>query len=168
VLARIERRNLAVLTSPVTGYDAEPDLPRVRSKTSGRARIEHTPDEGRFAFLAHPLAWKDFGEIDPTLQVLSDEQLGALSTALGDNFDPMVIGETRVVGNNGKSAYGEFILVPRRAEELKAMSPRKALSEVLDAAVVAKKRGAKIVGPVHTRRSSRRAASRCADAIFRR
>jgi len=146
VLARIERRNLAVLTSPVTGYDAEPDLPRVRPKMSARARIEHTPDEGRFAFLAHPLAWKDFGDIDPTLQVLSDAQLGALSTALGDNFDPIVIGETRVTGNNGKSAYGEFILVPRRAEELKAMSPRKALAEVLDAAIVAKKRGAKIVG----------------------
>ena len=146
VLARLERRNLAVLTAPVTGFDPQIDIPRVRPRTGGRARLEHDADEGRFAFLAHPLAWKDFGDIDSTLGVLSDEQLGTLSSALGDNFDPMVIAETRVVGTNGKSAYGEFILLPRRAEELKAMSPQRALSEVLDAATVAKKRGAKIVG----------------------
>lgn len=146
VMARIERRNLAVLTAPVTGFDIDEELPRMRPKHGGRARLERDENEGRFAFLAHPLAWRDFGDIDSTLRVLSDEQLGALSTALGDNFDPIVIGETRVVGNNGKSAYGEFILVPRRAEELKTMTPRQALNEVLEAAKVAKKRGAKIVG----------------------
>jgi predicted amino acid dehydrogenase len=155
VLGRIERRNLALLTSPVTGYRTLPEaaethrtrlqlgtpVPQQRQR-----RLDPQRNEGRFAFLAHPLAWKDFGDIDSSLDVLSDEQLGRLSTALGDNFDPLVIGETRVTGNNGKSAYGEFILVPRRAEELKAMPPRQALNEVLDAARVAKKRGAKIVG----------------------
>jgi acetylornithine/succinyldiaminopimelate/putrescine aminotransferase/acyl-CoA synthetase (AMP-forming)/AMP-acid ligase II/predicted amino acid dehydrogenase/acyl carrier protein len=148
VLARIERRNLAVLTTSVTGYrpvpavaESAPTPPQLRPR-----RYEPQRGEGRFAFLAHPLAWKDFGDIDSSLSVLNDEQLGKLSTALGDNFDPLVIGETRVVGKNGKSAYGEFILVPRRAEELKAMPPRQALNEVLEAARVAQKRGAKIVG----------------------
>jgi acetylornithine/succinyldiaminopimelate/putrescine aminotransferase/acyl-CoA synthetase (AMP-forming)/AMP-acid ligase II/predicted amino acid dehydrogenase/acyl carrier protein len=155
VLGRIERRNLALLTSPVTGYRTLPEAAethRTRLQLGTPApqqrqrRLDPQRNEGRFAFLAHPLAWKDFGDIDSSLDVLSDEQLGRLSTALGDNFDPLVIGETRVTGNNGKSAYGEFILVPRRAEELKAMPPRQALNEVLDAARVAKKRGAKIVG----------------------
>jgi len=148
VIMRIERGNLADLTTSVTGYqpplgDAQP-ISRVVARRVNVLRPAAA--EGRFAFLAHPLAWKDFGDIDGTLAVLSDAQLGRLSTALGDNFDPMVIGETRVTASNGKSAYGEFILVPRRAEELKAMRPDQALDEVLEAAKVAKKRGAKIIG----------------------
>jgi acetylornithine/succinyldiaminopimelate/putrescine aminotransferase/acyl-CoA synthetase (AMP-forming)/AMP-acid ligase II/predicted amino acid dehydrogenase/acyl carrier protein len=155
VLERIDRRNLALLTSPVTGYRTLPEAAETHrtrlqlgtpDSRPRQRRLDPQRNEGRFAFLAHPLAWKDFGDIDSSLSVLSDAQLGLLSTALGDNFDPLVIGETRVTGNNGKSAYGEFILVPRRAEELKAMTPRQALNEVLDAARVAKKRGAKIVG----------------------
>jgi acetylornithine/succinyldiaminopimelate/putrescine aminotransferase/acyl-CoA synthetase (AMP-forming)/AMP-acid ligase II/predicted amino acid dehydrogenase/acyl carrier protein len=148
VFERIARGNLAVLTSPITGYRPVPAAAEVPSIDLGRKRIrrEANRNEGRFAFIAHPLAWSDFGDLDHSLAVLSDEQLSKISTALGDNFDPLVIGETRVVANNGKSAYGEFILVPRRAEELKAMSPKQALNEIVDAVKVAKKRGAKIVG----------------------
>lgn len=147
VLVRIQRRDLAALTAQVTGA-----LPAVESASSvapsqSRRPVLHAKrEEGRFAFLAHPLAWKDYRDLDESLSPLSDEQLGALSTAFADNFDPLVIGETRVVGDNGKAAYGEFILVPRRAEELMAMPHAQAVGEILDAARLAQKRGAKIIG----------------------
>jgi acetylornithine/succinyldiaminopimelate/putrescine aminotransferase/acyl-CoA synthetase (AMP-forming)/AMP-acid ligase II/predicted amino acid dehydrogenase/acyl carrier protein len=144
VVVRIHKRNLAALTSQVTGYAPAVATP---SRRPDRRRPAARRDaDGRFAFLVHPLAWKDFAEIDSSLSVLNDTQLSALSTAIADNFDPLVVGETRVVGDNGKSAYGEFILVPRRAEELRTMSPKKAVAEILDAARLAKKRGAQIVG----------------------
>jgi predicted amino acid dehydrogenase len=58
----------------------------------------------------------------------------------------MVIGETRITGANGKSAYGEFILLPRRAEELKAMPQADALEEIRLAVKLGQERGARIVG----------------------
>jgi acetylornithine/succinyldiaminopimelate/putrescine aminotransferase/predicted amino acid dehydrogenase len=145
VLQRIERRNLAALTSQVTGFSATVEIHRPRVETRPH-RTEPRRNEGRFAFLVHPLAWKDFGDIDGSLAPLSETQLSALSNALGDNFDPLVVGETRVVSDNNKSAYGEFILVPRRAEELRAMKHDRAVAEIYDAAKLAQKRGAKIIG----------------------
>jgi acetylornithine/succinyldiaminopimelate/putrescine aminotransferase/acyl-CoA synthetase (AMP-forming)/AMP-acid ligase II/predicted amino acid dehydrogenase/acyl carrier protein len=149
VFVRIDRRNLAALTSQVTGFRpavaaevAKPRLPEVQRRT----RIEAGSGDGRFAFLVHPLAWKDYGDIDESLAPLSGEQLAKLSGALADNFDPMVVGETRIVGEHGKAAYGEFILVPRRAEELRQLPPDQAVHEIREAVKVAQKRGAQIVG----------------------
>ncbi|HYR86468.1 MAG TPA: aminotransferase class III-fold pyridoxal phosphate-dependent enzyme [Terriglobia bacterium] len=152
VLSRIQQRNLAALTSQVTGFRpsaaAEVQKPGMEAPgfvPRGR-RLEVRSDEGRFAFLVHPLTWKDYADLDRGLSVLSEDQLAALSTAFADNFDPLVIGETRVRGKNGKAAYGEFILVPRRAEELRAMTHRDAVKEILQAVQLAQKRGARIVG----------------------
>jgi len=150
VLVRIEGRDLAALTAQITGFTAPPEAAAVHAPRFAGARARRNCEprrgEGRFAFLVHPLAWKDFGDVDDSLSPLSDEQLGALSTALGDNFDPLVVAETRVEGANGKAAYGEFILIPRRAEELRAMPHRQAVSEVLAAAELARKRGAQVIG----------------------
>jgi acetylornithine/succinyldiaminopimelate/putrescine aminotransferase/acyl-CoA synthetase (AMP-forming)/AMP-acid ligase II/predicted amino acid dehydrogenase/acyl carrier protein len=150
VLLRIDRRDLAALTAQVTGFEPSPaiDKPGVEIAlvSEERPRLVARHGDGRFAFLVHPLAWKDYADIDGSLSVLSDDQIATLSTAIADNFDPLVIGETRVVGENGKAAYGEFILVPRRAEELRTMAPHKAVAEVMEAVKLAKKRGAKIVG----------------------
>jgi acetylornithine/succinyldiaminopimelate/putrescine aminotransferase/acyl-CoA synthetase (AMP-forming)/AMP-acid ligase II/predicted amino acid dehydrogenase/acyl carrier protein len=156
VLLLIERRDLAVLTAQVTGFRppaapaAEITIPRVDKaavapQAKQRCHGPHSSD-GRFAFLVHPLAWKDYGNLDHSLAVLSEDQLATLSTVLADNFDPFVIGETRIVGKNGKSAYGEFILVPRRAEELNAMPHDAAVAEIRHAVELGQKRGAKIVG----------------------
>jgi acetylornithine/succinyldiaminopimelate/putrescine aminotransferase/predicted amino acid dehydrogenase len=152
VLDRLERRDLAALTAQVTGFSlpAESEKSRhelpVAAAPVTRSRIEHNKTDGRFAFLVHPLEWNDYAKHDRTLSVLSDGQLASLSTALADNFDPLVIGETRIVGHNGKAAYGEFILVPRRAQELKAMSHEDAVSEIRQAVSLGQKRGAKIIG----------------------
>lgn len=147
VLQRIQRGDLAALTAQVTGLSTPPiSTEDELQRPVRRPRLQKKVDEGRFAFLAHPLAWKDFRDLDGSLSPLSDDQLRMLSTAIADNFDPMVIGETRVVGDNGNAAYGEFILVPRRAEELMRMPHARAVEEVLDAAKLAQKRGAKIIG----------------------
>lgn len=154
VLVRIQCGDLAALTAQVTGLDlpsgADAAKPRVAisATTPLAGHRPHDPLEGdgRFAFLVHPLAWRDYVDVDSTLAVLSEDQLATLSSAFADNFDPFVIGETRVVGKNGKAAYGEFILVPRRAEELQAMSPEQAIGEIRQAVRLAGKRGAKIVG----------------------
>jgi predicted amino acid dehydrogenase len=151
VLLRIDRRDLAALTAQVTGFEPSPaaiEKPGIEIAlvSEERPRLVARHGDGRFAFLVHPLAWKDYADIDGSLSVLSDDQIATLSTAIADNFDPLVIGETRVVGENGKAAYGEFILVPRRAEELRTMAPHKAVAEVMEAVKLAKKRGAKIVG----------------------
>src|SRR5258706_182505 len=149
VLLRIDRGDLAALTAQVTGFEASPSEAGIEialATPAGRPRIEPRHGDGRFAFLVHPLAWKDYADIDTSLSVLSDDQIAMLSTAIADNFDPLVVGETRIVGENGKTAYGEFILVPRRAEELRAMTHERAVAEIYDAAKIAQKRGAKIIG----------------------
>ncbi len=153
VLLRLERRDLSVLTAHITGLE----LPAVDSETpitetfiGGRGKrqlyVEPRSDDGRFAFLVHPLAWKDYAVLDSKLAVLSDDQLATLSTTIADIFAPMVVGETRIVGANGKAAYGEFILIPRRAEELKALSHGQAVDEIMAAVRLGQQRGAKIVG----------------------
>ena len=148
----LQRGDLAALTAPITGVHLSEKatagkfpIAVVASETARRL-ANAQPGDGRFAFLVHPLAWNDYTDADRTLSELSEDQLGTLSSALADNFEPFVIGETRVLGKNGKAAYGEFILVPRRAEELKAMSHEEVSSEIRDAVLLAQKRGAKIVG----------------------
>lgn len=149
VLLLIERRDVAALTAQVSGLTLSTtqshrnhELPRI----SKRRPIEVQPSDGRFAFLVHPLAWKDYPRLDPSLAILTEKQLATLSSSLADNFKPFVIGETRVVANNGKAAYGEFILVPRRADELKAAPRHEAIRQIREGVEVAQKRGAKIVG----------------------
>jgi acetylornithine/succinyldiaminopimelate/putrescine aminotransferase/acyl-CoA synthetase (AMP-forming)/AMP-acid ligase II/predicted amino acid dehydrogenase/acyl carrier protein len=156
VVLLLQRRDVAALTAQVTGLqlpvatEVDDDRPHVavpqKRRQSESNDLRPRPGDGRFAFLVHPLAWKDYADLDKGLSVLSDHQLKALSLAIADNFEPFVIGETRVVDKNGKAAYGEFILVPRRAEELKAMSRQSAVAEIREAVRLGQKRGAKIIG----------------------
>ena len=95
VLLRIDRRDLAALTAQVTGFEPSPaiDKPGVEIAlvSEERPRLVARHGDGRFAFLVHPLAWKDYADIDGSLSVLSDDQIATLSTAIADNFDPLVI-----------------------------------------------------------------------------
>lgn len=156
ILRILKSRDIARLTAQISGISLPPAAAEVDVAGEDQAEAEVSitearpvgpqPDDGRFAFLVHPLAWKDYSDLDATLSPLSDGQLATLSSAIADNFDPFVIGETRIVAKNGKAAYGEFILVPRRAEELKAMPQPEVLAEIQKAVELGKKRGAKIVG----------------------
>lgn len=148
VLARLESLDLASLTAHLTGLDrALPaDIAAKPSPRLTRRRLAPRPEEGRFAFLVHPLEVGDYRKLDPTLAPLSERQLETLSSAIGDNFDPFVIGETRITAADGRSACGEFILVPRRPAELLAMPYDDAFAEIRDAARLGQKRGARIIG----------------------
>jgi acetylornithine/succinyldiaminopimelate/putrescine aminotransferase/acyl-CoA synthetase (AMP-forming)/AMP-acid ligase II/predicted amino acid dehydrogenase/acyl carrier protein len=148
VLLLLEKGDVAALTAQVSGVllPATTDSDREPCRIVKRRPLEVQPTDGRFAFLVHPLTWKDYPKLEPSLAVLSETELETLSSSLADNFKPFVIGETRVVAKNGKSAYGEFILVPRHAEQLKAMPSQEAVGEIREGIAVAQQRGAKIVG----------------------
>jgi predicted amino acid dehydrogenase len=94
----------------------------------------------------HPLTVRDYAIIDPSLSVLSDQQVSRLAECVAENFDPFVIGDAHIVSKTGRAAYGEFIIVPRTAGELAQMPYYDAISEIKSAAQTAKERGAKIIG----------------------
>jgi acetylornithine/succinyldiaminopimelate/putrescine aminotransferase/acyl-CoA synthetase (AMP-forming)/AMP-acid ligase II/predicted amino acid dehydrogenase/acyl carrier protein len=148
VLQLLEQRDLATLTAQISGLrlPAPSSTTVTSSPKVKRCRPDISTDDGRFAFVLHPLAWKDYRNLDDSLSVLSENQLATLSSAIGDNFEPFVVGETRIACRGGKAAYGEFILVPRRAEELKAMARDEVVRDILEAVQLGHKRGAKIVG----------------------
>jgi acetylornithine/succinyldiaminopimelate/putrescine aminotransferase/predicted amino acid dehydrogenase len=144
-LAALESRNTAYFTAHLTGIDVDAnDL-----KSQSRPAVFKFPEPhrgDRFAFLLHPLTTRDYANIDPSLGILSDQQISRLAECVAENFDPFVIGEARIVSKTGQTAYGEFIVVPRTAGELSQMPYYDAISEIRSAARMAKERGAKIIG----------------------
>ncbi len=152
-LSRIERavrmlahRNTAALIGHLVNYkdpDDEDPKPLVRKEI---AKPSDDPNEGRFAFLVHPLDLKNYTEFDKSLQVLTDEQLEDISSRWNDMVEPFVVSSTTIVSKTGQSAYGEFIVVPRTADQLVEMSSEQAQSEIIAAVELARSRGAKIVG----------------------
>jgi len=144
-LAALELRNTAYFTSHLTGIDVDAN----HLKPQSRSNVYQFPAadrSNRFAFLLHPLTTRDYTNIDPSLSVLSDRQLSRLAECVAENFDPFVIGDAHVVSKTGQSAYGEFIVVPRTAEELAQMPYQDSISEIRKAATIAKEGGAKIIG----------------------
>lgn len=59
--------------------------------------------------------------------------------------EPFVVSSSRIVDHLGQSAYGDFICVPKTAQQLLA-DPEGALQEIASAVQLAAERGAKIVG----------------------
>lgn len=103
-------------------------------------------EEGRFGFLIHPLELKNYVDFDNSLSQLNEDELKRLSEIWGNLIEPFVISETRITSKNGEKAYGEFIVVPRTAEEMSILPKGQILDEVRRAIRLAKDRGAKIVG----------------------
>ena len=102
--------------------------------------------EGRFAFLVHPVDLQNYPEMDQALQVFTGEEIQHLADRWNHLMEPYVVGSTRIVADNGKTAYGDFIVVPRTAQQLLEMPGDQAIGEVRKAVEVAKRRGARIVG----------------------
>jgi len=99
--------------------------------------------DGRFAFVLHPLDLHSYADFDATLSGANSEEAIKIIHGLGK---PAVVGETRVVGSSGRSAFGEFILIGRTATEFMAMEYREAVEQVREAVKLARARGAQIVG----------------------
>jgi predicted amino acid dehydrogenase len=144
-VSKLANGNTAELTAHISGYqeaDTFTELPVARKPP----KVERHPQDSRFAFVLHPLTLRNYVDADHTLSPLSDEEINRLSQGLADNFDPFVIGEARVVSDTGKSAYGEFILVPRTASELITMPAAEAIDEIKAACELAQTRGAQVLG----------------------
>ena len=107
--------------------------------------ITAEPEDGRFAFLVHPVDVKNYSEFDQSLASLSQEQVEDLSSRWNDLVEPFVISSARIVDKRGRSAFGDFICVPKTADQLLA-DPKQALEEISSAVELAARRGAKIVG----------------------
>lgn len=104
------------------------------------------PNEGRFAFLVHPLYLKNYLEFDQTLEAFSLTELENLVNRWNDMVEPFVVAKTRITSKTGATAYGEFICVSRTSEELMNLPKDQVLAELSAAIKLAKDRGAKIVG----------------------
>ncbi len=104
------------------------------------------PEEGRFAFLVHPLYLKNYLEFDRTLEAFSELELQNLVNRWNDLVEPFVAAKTIITSKTGATAYGEFICVSRTSEDLMSL-PKEQVQAELEAAVrLAKARGAGIVG----------------------
>jgi acetylornithine/succinyldiaminopimelate/putrescine aminotransferase/predicted amino acid dehydrogenase/acyl carrier protein len=103
-------------------------------------------NDGRFAFLLHPLDLSSYRDFDPTMGSLDAAALEEAARCLHGLGKPAVVSAARVVGIDGRAACGEFIVVPRTAEELMEMPRAAAVQEVREALRVARNGGARIVG----------------------
>jgi len=145
MLGTLRYMDTARFTSHLTGFDGYPTVP-APPPPRGTVRPARTRDEGRFAFLFHPLTVANYADADASLQGLTEHQLGKLATCVSENFDPFVVGHATLESATGKKAYGEFIVVPHTAEELTRLPHRDAIAEIRQAAELARDRGARIIG----------------------
>lgn len=138
-------RNTAAFLGHLIGYSRPAALNgAAQPQTVEEARPQ--PGDGRFAFLVHPVDLDNYSEFDASLADLTAEQLKDLSSRWNDLVEPFVVASTRVVDNCGRSAYGDFICVPKTAAQLLAMDKEQSRREILAAIDLAVERGARLVG----------------------
>lgn len=132
----------------LTGIRTGEVLPQEKSQPKRRRTRAHRPasNDGRFAFLLHPMDMSSYVDFDSTLGSLSQSQLDDACSVFHGLEDVNWIGSTRIVSPTGKSAYGEFFLVGHTAAELTNMPRSEAIAAVREATLMAKERGAQIVG----------------------
>ncbi|WP_208721124.1 aminotransferase class III-fold pyridoxal phosphate-dependent enzyme [Corallococcus aberystwythensis] len=145
MLSALAAGDTAELVHHLLGMESRPRLPALSPGQRRPARTG-TPQEGRFAFLVHPVTLSNYTEFDRSLGELQSDELRRLSHHFNDLITPFVAGTTRIVADDGRTAYGEFIVVPRTAEEFLRMPSTQAQAEVRAAVDLARKRGAHVVG----------------------
>ncbi len=146
-------RSLAVFATGDTGRIVASILageaqPRVGATPPARpwVQIKPRPAERRFAFLMHPLDYTNAVDFDPSLTYLDDRSLEQFVENASWLVDPFVASHGRVVANTGETIYGEFITLPKTAEQLAAMRKKEAAAYVRGALHLARDRGAEMVG----------------------
>ena len=109
-------------------------------------QVKPRPAERRFAFLMHPLDYGDAVDFDSSLAYLDDRSLEDVVRKVSGLVDPFVVSHGRVVAKTGETIYGEFITLPRTAEQLAGMRKEDAAAYVRGALHLARDRGAEMVG----------------------
>lgn len=143
--AMLARRNTAAFLGHLIGTEVLDDN-LVPPSTRSVVKPSNNGREGRFAFLIHPLDMRNYADFDESLQVFDERQLASLADRWSDLVEPFLVASTRVVSKTGETTFGDFIAVPRTAEELQNIPAEQALSEIKAAVDIGVKRGAKIVG----------------------
>lgn len=144
MLEVINSGNTARFLSFLVGTDVNRDYKTFVSKP--KEKILPSEDEGRFAFLVHPVDIKNYKEFDESLSAFNEIELKSLADTWNDMVEPFVISSMKVASKCGSKAYGEFIAVPKTAEQFMSLPKDEAVAELKSALDLAKKRGAKIVG----------------------
>jgi acetylornithine/succinyldiaminopimelate/putrescine aminotransferase/predicted amino acid dehydrogenase len=111
-----------------------------------RRPLDAEEQEGRFAFIVHLLDSRSYSDFDASLSRFGVRQLTTFSNKFEELAQPFALSRVRVESATGQVAVGDFIAIPKTAEQLLRLSPREALEDVAGAVCVAKERGAKIVG----------------------
>lgn len=146
MLEVLQEGNTARFISYLIEADDGRDFPSYDNDYLNDAKPGEKEDEGRFAFLMHPIDLKNYPEFDNSLQAFSEEELRELTGRWNSLVEPFVTGQTRIKAASGKEVYGEFITVPYTTEQLLEMPKQEALDQVKAAIDLAKERGAEIVG----------------------
>lgn len=144
-LGFLAQGNTAELIGHLMGVESRPQILPAPTR---RIQVEPTGDanEGRFAFLVHPVDLRNYPEMDQSLSVLSLAEIGELADRFNGLMEPFVAGSTQITANDGSTAYGEFIAIPYTADQFMAMPHADAVEAVRKASDLARDRGAQIVG----------------------
>ncbi len=124
------------------------------TRGSGVFRVENRDEsvdhgkaeDGRFAFIVHLLDGQSLADYDKSLQRLAPSELTELAVRFEKSAHPFFGSRARIESRAGEVAIGDFIILPKTAQQLLRMSPDEALEDVADAIRLAKDRGAQIVG----------------------
>lgn len=135
-------RFLSFLVRPQNVNTYPPYSPYIAEKIMPSGK----PEEGRFAFLIHALDLKSYHQFDNSLLAFSEDELAELTGKFNDLIEPFVAGRTIINSAAGRTAYGEFIAMPRTTDEFVQMPRSQALTELKAAVAMARERGARIVG----------------------
>ena len=108
--------------------------------------VKPRPAERRFAFLMHPLDYGNAVDFDSSLAYLDDQSLEEVVRNVSGFADPFLVSHGRVVAKTGETIYGEFITLPKTADELAGMRKEDAAACVRGALHLARDRGAQMVG----------------------
>ncbi len=148
VTAILNEGNTAALISHILLGEDSSMPPNVNPLVPEQFRPVPEPKEGdgRFAFLIHPTNLDDFVLFDHSLEAYGEEALQELADQFDDIMEPFVMTSARITSAAGISTYGDFIAIPRTAEELMNKDQKIITAELKQAVKLAKDRGAKIVG----------------------
>ena len=94
----------------------------------------------------HPLDYGDAVDFDSSLAYLDDRSLEEVVRKVSGFVEPFVVSHGRVVAKTGETIYGEFITLPRTAEQLAGMRKEDAAACVRGALHLGRDRGAEMIG----------------------
>ncbi len=143
-VARLASGNTASMVAHLVGVS----VPQTDPVKAVKPAAYPTDDdqEGRFAFLVHPLDLTKYKLFDNSFHIFSDAQMNQLAKRCNDLLEPFRIGETRIISPTGQRVYGEFICISRLPEELLNLPKEQVVTELGKAVLLAQERGARIVG----------------------